>query len=298
MSSKNVLAVLFQDIADAIRGKTGDTATLKPAEFPEQISNIKNSNVLDNADVTLDFSNGDQTVTLPEGYSVNSATIFKPENLTPENIVEGVEIAGIVGAHECECDHTILETVEISPNFANGDYTENLPDGYYAHGAKVLKPDTLVAENIAEGVTIAGITGTHSGGSGGDTEKTAVYNSGNVTWNGAELSISHGLKVVPDLIIIAAKVEDISTKYVICIRALSTAYKTKLGISQGNNVFQTDGSSMKDVSCAIDSTSGSWVSYYSEVYKGNTSTFSISKGSMATFKTGTKLQWEAFGNLV
>lgn len=37
----NVLGVLFSDIADAIRGKTGDTATMKPAEFPEKISGIE-----------------------------------------------------------------------------------------------------------------------------------------------------------------------------------------------------------------------------------------------------------------
>jgi hypothetical protein len=36
----NVLGVLFQDIADAIRAKTGGTDTMKPAEFPTQIANI------------------------------------------------------------------------------------------------------------------------------------------------------------------------------------------------------------------------------------------------------------------
>lgn len=37
----NVLGELFQDIADAIRGKTGDTATMKPAEFPDKIAAIE-----------------------------------------------------------------------------------------------------------------------------------------------------------------------------------------------------------------------------------------------------------------
>lgn len=37
----NVLGALFGDIADAIREKTGDTATMKPAEFPAKISGIK-----------------------------------------------------------------------------------------------------------------------------------------------------------------------------------------------------------------------------------------------------------------
>lgn len=38
--AENVLGVLFQDIADAIRAKTGGTDTMKPNEFPTQIANI------------------------------------------------------------------------------------------------------------------------------------------------------------------------------------------------------------------------------------------------------------------
>lgn len=37
----NVLGTLFGDIADAIRAKTGDTATMKPNEFPTKISEIE-----------------------------------------------------------------------------------------------------------------------------------------------------------------------------------------------------------------------------------------------------------------
>lgn len=36
----NVLGELFQDIADAIRSKTGSTDTLKPNQFPEAIEGI------------------------------------------------------------------------------------------------------------------------------------------------------------------------------------------------------------------------------------------------------------------
>lgn len=37
----NVLGTLFGDIASAIREKTGDTATMKPAEFPDKIAGIE-----------------------------------------------------------------------------------------------------------------------------------------------------------------------------------------------------------------------------------------------------------------
>lgn len=57
--------------------------------LPEQVENMP---------IALDFSGGDQTITAAEGTVVKSAVIQKPANLTPENIAEGVDIAGIVGA--------------------------------------------------------------------------------------------------------------------------------------------------------------------------------------------------------
>lgn len=98
----NVLGELFQDIADAIRGKTGETGTMKPIDFPSAIQGIEAGSditLIDNVDITLDFSNGIQFVVAAEGYAVKGATILKPETLIPENIAEGVEIAGIVGTH-------------------------------------------------------------------------------------------------------------------------------------------------------------------------------------------------------
>lgn len=39
--SVNALTTLFEEIAQAIKDKTGDTATMKPAEFPEKITGIQ-----------------------------------------------------------------------------------------------------------------------------------------------------------------------------------------------------------------------------------------------------------------
>ena len=47
----NVLGELFGDIANAIREKTGDTATMKPAEFPSKISGIEAGGGGSSADV-------------------------------------------------------------------------------------------------------------------------------------------------------------------------------------------------------------------------------------------------------
>lgn len=54
-------------------------------------------NVVENLPIALDFSNGNQVITAPDGEAVKSAIIQKPATLTPENIADGVDIAGIVG---------------------------------------------------------------------------------------------------------------------------------------------------------------------------------------------------------
>lgn len=56
-----------------------------------------NENVLEDLPITLNFSNGNQTVIAPEGSLVKSAIIQKPANLTPGNILSGINIAGIIG---------------------------------------------------------------------------------------------------------------------------------------------------------------------------------------------------------
>lgn len=60
----NVLGTLFGDIAKEIRAKTGETGTMKPAEFPEKISEISvgSDPVVQALEVT---KNG--TYTPPEG---------------------------------------------------------------------------------------------------------------------------------------------------------------------------------------------------------------------------------------
>ena len=58
----NALGTLFQNIASAIRAKTGETGTMKPAEFPTQIASIEvgSSGAAEGA-VTVTFCNYDGT---------------------------------------------------------------------------------------------------------------------------------------------------------------------------------------------------------------------------------------------
>ncbi len=95
----SVLENLFTDIADAIRDKTGETDAIRPIDFPEKIAGIKENSIelLENVLIQPDFSNGDQSFSAPDEMAVKSAIIQKPETLIPENIAEGVDIAGILG---------------------------------------------------------------------------------------------------------------------------------------------------------------------------------------------------------
>ena len=55
----NALGTLFQDIADAIRGKTGQAGAMKPSEFPEKISEIDTTSVDVSLNTLIDSINGE-----------------------------------------------------------------------------------------------------------------------------------------------------------------------------------------------------------------------------------------------
>ncbi len=61
-------------------------------------------------DTKLNFSEGDFVISpSAETKVMSKATITKPTNLTPENIAEGVEIAGIVGTNKGITDDNFLK---------------------------------------------------------------------------------------------------------------------------------------------------------------------------------------------
>lgn len=66
-------------------------------------------------------------------------------------------------------DIELIENMPFVVDFSEGDQFIEAPEGYAVKSAVVKKPENLVAENIAEGVDIAGIVGTlaSGGGSGG-----------------------------------------------------------------------------------------------------------------------------------
>lgn len=83
-------------IADAIRTKTGGTEAIDPADMANTIEAIDSFEVAE-VSVTPDFSAGDMEVVPEDGQVFSKVSIPKPANLLPENIAEGVDIAGIIG---------------------------------------------------------------------------------------------------------------------------------------------------------------------------------------------------------
>ena len=85
-------------IADAIRNKSGKAGAILTADFAENINGIDTSKPEEKANVALDFSGGDMTVAPGTGKVFSEVSIPKPENLISENIAEGIDIAGVIGA--------------------------------------------------------------------------------------------------------------------------------------------------------------------------------------------------------
>lgn len=188
----------YQDVPKvwlAAPESTEDNPVLVPFTYGEAVEGVE---------VVPDFSAGDMPITMEDGYLAKSAVLKKPETLLPENVKNGVEVAGVVGEYEGETLET--EEVTLAADFSGGDMVVEPTEGKYLSKATVTKPETLVPENIAAGVDIAGIIGTFIGGS---NVKTAT---GLDTSTTLEITIQHGLGVIPDLIYAVAASRAYSTE--------------------------------------------------------------------------------------
>lgn len=102
----NALGTLFQNIAAAIRAKTGETGSMKPSEFPEKIASIETGGggdieICDDVVIVPDFSSGNHAIDLTDSMqAIRSGYVEKPTNLTSGNIKKGITIAGVTGTLE------------------------------------------------------------------------------------------------------------------------------------------------------------------------------------------------------
>ena len=144
--------------------------------------------------VALDWSAGDQIITpATDGKPFSPVTLEKPETLVPENVRSGIDVGGVVGSFLGD-----TEEKTVALNFANGAQTvKPSAAGKVLSAVNILKPTTLLPENIAKDINIAGIIGTFAGG-GAATIKCGQIAGNNTT----SLTINHYLFSVPDLFFI------------------------------------------------------------------------------------------------
>ena len=99
-------------------------------------------------------------------------------NLIPDNIRKGTKILGLTGTYQGP-DYT-LQSKTVLADFSAGSMNITPDSGYdYLSNVTVSQPSSLVAPNIKEGVSVAGITGTYKGTFAGtaiitDTKKVDV----------------------------------------------------------------------------------------------------------------------------
>lgn len=104
---------------------------------------------VENVPIVLDFSEGDQIVTAPDGMLVKSAVIQTPPNLVPENIPEGIDIAGILGTRK---DGGGL----MEPVMKRGYYTATTTGSMYVtHNLGMLPDYVLIASNASVSSSLA-----------------------------------------------------------------------------------------------------------------------------------------------
>jgi len=107
------------------------------------------------AEIELDLTGGNQTVTPINGQVFSSIEIIKPADLSPENILLNKNIGGVIGAYEAP----EKITAEITPDFSGGNMTKVPDAGKVFDEVVVIKPETLLEENIKKNAVVAGITG-------------------------------------------------------------------------------------------------------------------------------------------
>lgn len=241
---------------------------------------------LEDVSIDLDFSSGDQTVKAAEGTLVKSAVIKKPDTLVAENIKSGVSVAGVEGALIGDG-----EEVTVALDMSDGDMVIEPTDGKLFSSVTVEKPDTLIPENIAEGVDIAGIIGTlvAGGGDGGD-KKVAI---GTFLGTGTEANIiNHNLGVIPDLFFLTYISNSVPSGSIYVGYGMSSKLKNTYSAYRGIRVlYGSNGYNVYETSSTIEDTSSN-----KKIYNATENTIKVGNYEMKLGKN-TLYMWIAIGGL-
>lgn len=190
-------AELLEQIATALEGKAGGGVTLPDLNNPASASDIlsgkeaidEDGNKITGTIATKTSSNltaSGATVTVPSGYYATNATksVATTTQATPSVSINSsglitasaTQTAGYVsaGTKSGTKQLTTQSAKTVTPTTSN---QTAVASGRYTTGAVTVKGDAnLKAENIASGVSIFGVTGTHSGAEDLNTELTEQEN--------------------------------------------------------------------------------------------------------------------------
>lgn len=239
-------------------------------------------------EVELDFSGGDQVVKADDRRLLKELTIKKPEALLPENIRNGINVGGVGGSFIGDTEET---TVALS--MVDGDQViVPSADGKVLSNVVITKPETLIPENIAEGIDIAGIIGTLASG----RCKVAF---GRVS-GGSVVTVDHNLGVIPDIVIAFFPIgSPVSNRFILGV-GYSSAFR--------NTIPATDYTVPWCIGVTTDSKRIAWTSNYSQISgiekftKGNAlisgaTETEVSFGTASEPPNSTTGTWIAIGGL-
>lgn len=106
------------------------------------------------------------TISVSNGGLI-TASVSKTQSVTP-SVSAGWVSSGTAGTITVSGSKTQQLTAQAAQTITPTTSDQTIASGKYLTGTQTIKGDAnLVAENIADGVTIFGVTGTHQGGGGG-----------------------------------------------------------------------------------------------------------------------------------
>lgn len=174
--------------------KIGDIIDVPDLSSPGAAGDLRSGKQLVGADGTIVTGTLPEVIQATPSISVSSSGLITASATQSGGIVEG-------GSKSATQQLTTQGAKTVTPTTTN---QTAVASGRYTTGDVVVSGDAnLVPENIAEGVSIFGVTGTHSGG-GGDREQISVTINGspfgpigyNVVSNGTAASGSTKTPVV------------------------------------------------------------------------------------------------------